>query len=95
MAVYLKASKISNKLAIHGGMPVRTRDWPQWPIRDRDAEDEIFSVLGSGNWWMGRDTKRDEFEQKYAELLGTKHDMDDIADAILKIYENRDSLLHS
>ncbi len=25
-------------------------------------------------------------------LLGTKEDMDDIADAILKVYENRDSL---
>ncbi len=25
-------------------------------------------------------------------LLGTKEDMDDVADAILKIYENRDKL---
>ncbi len=25
-------------------------------------------------------------------LLGTKEDMDDIADAILKVYENRDKL---
>jgi len=28
-------------------------------------------------------------------LLGTKRDMDDIADAILKIYENRDKLAQS
>ena len=28
-------------------------------------------------------------------LLGNKHDMDDIANAILKIYENRDKLVSS
>jgi len=64
--------KTSKDLAILGGDPVRKKNWPEWPQWDRDAEDEIISVLRSGDWFRGRGTKVDEFEKKYAEMMGAK-----------------------
>lgn len=57
---------------MHGGRPVRAKSWPSWPVWDKSAEDSILSVLRSGNWYRGRGTKVSEFEEKYAELMGTK-----------------------
>ena len=62
----------SKELALLGGKSVRTKAWPKWPQWDRDAEDEIISVLRSGNWFRGRGTKVSEFEEKYAEMMGAK-----------------------
>ena len=65
-------NKSAGTLAILGGTPVRTKGWSEWPIWDRDAEEEILSVLRSGNWFRLRGTKVVEFEKKYAELMGAK-----------------------
>lgn len=62
----------SGKLALLGGKPVRSTDWMRWPIWDRDAEDPIVSVLRSGNWYRNKGTKVTEFENQYAELIGSK-----------------------
>jgi dTDP-4-amino-4,6-dideoxygalactose transaminase len=69
---YGNATKKAGKLAMHGGKPVRAKSWPSWPVWDKSAEDSILSVLRSGNWYRGRGTKVSEFEEKYAELMGTK-----------------------
>ena len=69
---YAKAGKKAGKLAILGGQPVRAKSWPSWPVWDKNAEESILSVLRSGNWYRGRGTKVSEFEEKYAELMGTK-----------------------
>jgi len=69
---YGNQSKKVSKLAVHGGQPVRTKPWPSWPIWDKSAEEQILSVLRSGNWWRGRGTKVSEFEEKYAKLMGAK-----------------------
>jgi dTDP-4-amino-4,6-dideoxygalactose transaminase len=65
-------SKKAGVPAILGGQPVRTKGWSKWPIWDRSAEDKILEVVRSGNWFRGRDTKVDEFEKRYAELIGAK-----------------------
>lgn len=67
-------SKKAGKLAIQGGQPVRTRTqhWPGWPVWDRTAEDDILVVLRSGNWFRGQGTRVNEFEKKYAALIGAK-----------------------
>jgi dTDP-4-amino-4,6-dideoxygalactose transaminase len=62
----------SGKLALLGGRPVRTKDWPGWPFWNGNAEEEALSVLRSGNWWRGSGTKVQEFEEKYAEIMGAK-----------------------
>jgi len=64
--------KTSTQLAVLGGDPVRKKKWQKWPQWDREAEDEILSVLRSGNWFRGRGKKVDEFEEKYAEMMGAK-----------------------
>jgi len=58
--------------ALLGGRPIRTKGWSEWPIWDESAEAEILEVLRSGNWFRGRGAKVDEFEKKYAELMGAK-----------------------
>ena len=68
---------ISNKasvseLALKGGKPVRTNDWMKWPVWNSDAEEPMLSVLRSGNWYRARGTKVNEFEKKYADLIGVK-----------------------
>ncbi len=69
---YGLTNNTSNGLALFGGKPVRTKGWPKWPQWDRDAEEEILSVLRSGNWFRGRGNKVSQFEEKYAEMMGAK-----------------------
>lgn len=38
-------------LALLGGIPVREKNWPVWPISDSSEEKAILDVLHSGNWW--------------------------------------------
>ncbi len=64
--------KDKGKLALLGGEPVRTADWPQWPVWDQSAEEDIIKMLRSGKWWRGRGDYVAEFEEKYAEFIGTK-----------------------
>ena len=61
-----------DKLAVLGGEPVRTADWPEWPIWDPDAEKDILEMLRSGRWWRGSGDYVAEFEEKYAVLMGAK-----------------------
>ncbi|MHC4740950.1 MAG: DegT/DnrJ/EryC1/StrS family aminotransferase [Planctomycetota bacterium] len=69
---YANSSSGAGKLAIKGGKPVRTKGWPGWPVWDKSAEDEIIDVLRSGNWFRGRGKLVDQFEEKYAKLMGAK-----------------------
>ena len=39
------------KLALHGGEPVRSAPWPQWPVFDGEDEQLLLDVFRSGNWW--------------------------------------------
>ena len=62
----------TKKLAVLGGEKVRQTSWPDWPFWDETAEAEVLSMLRSGNWYRGSGQYVDEFEQKYAELMGVK-----------------------
>lgn len=57
--------------AIMGGQKIRTKEWPQWPIWNSSTdEDQILKVLRSGVW--SRAGVVTEFENKWAELIGSK-----------------------
>ncbi len=61
------------RLAIEGGMPVRTRPFAPWPVF---ADDEIAAaqaVLHSGrvNYWTGEEGR--EFEREFAAYVGVKY----------------------
>ena len=62
----------SKKLALHGGEKIRTSSWPQWPVWDESAEGEVIKMLRSGRWWRGKGEYVEEFEQKYADLMGVR-----------------------
>jgi len=61
-----------SELAIKGGAPVRTGDWMKWPVWNPEAEKPMLSLLQSGNWFRGNGDKCNEFEKKYAELIGAR-----------------------
>jgi len=54
------------KLAIHGGTPVRGKDkaWPSWPVWDNREREGLLAVLESGKWWYGERVR--EFEEGFA-----------------------------
>jgi dTDP-4-amino-4,6-dideoxygalactose transaminase len=66
------SGKSAGKLAIRGGQPVRAKPWPRWPVWDQAAEEPVLSILRSGNWFRGQGKVVNEFEEKYAALLGAK-----------------------
>jgi dTDP-4-amino-4,6-dideoxygalactose transaminase len=71
--VELKADQEENmsRLAIHGGLPVRTDSWPSWPIYgDREIE-LLTEVVQSGLWSFG--PKEEEFAAKFSKYQGAKH----------------------
>lgn len=59
--------------ALLGGKPLITsHDWPSWPIwNPRTDEKRLLEVMHSGIW--SRDKITDEFEKKWAQLMGVKH----------------------
>lgn len=51
---------------------MRTAAWPEWPVWNRGAEDEVINMLRSGRWWRGRGEHVSVFEEKYAKMMGAK-----------------------
>ena len=60
------------KLAIDGGKPIRTEEYPPWPYFEEDSVEAAMEPIRTGkvNYWTG-DVGR-EFEQKFAEWEGTE-----------------------
>lgn len=52
---------------------MRTDGWMDWPIWDPSAEESMLTLLRSGNWYRGDGHKCEEFEMKYAQLIGARH----------------------
>ncbi len=68
---YSFTQKVSSKLAVMGGDPVRTSRFPVWPVWDANDENGILPVLRSGVW--SRRTVVPEAEKRFAELMGSKY----------------------
>jgi dTDP-4-amino-4,6-dideoxygalactose transaminase len=41
------------RLAVNGGIPVRTMPFPDWPVHDENEVEALARVARSGNWWRG------------------------------------------
>jgi dTDP-4-amino-4,6-dideoxygalactose transaminase len=59
------------KPAILGGVPVRTRPFPSWPVFGQEEEENLLEVLHSGKWWNGE--KARAFEERFAAFQGARH----------------------
>ncbi len=62
----------TGKLALAGGVPVRDKAWPEWPVWDKSAEAEVVDMLRSGRWFRGKGEHVTQFEEEYAKLMGAK-----------------------
>lgn len=61
--------------AILGGEPVRKKPWPGWPVWDVETDEkEVLKVLRKGVWCRAgvKQSVVSEFEEKWAEALGSK-----------------------
>jgi L-glutamine:2-deoxy-scyllo-inosose/3-amino-2,3-dideoxy-scyllo-inosose aminotransferase len=59
-------------LALRGGRPIFTGQWPKWPILDEREVERVVKVVRSGVWaWNG--PQEQEFRKNFAAFLGSKH----------------------
>ena len=63
---------MSDKLAIHGGVPVRTKDYPGWPMAGPREEELVLEVLRSDQWG-GYNKYVSEFEKLFGGVHDAKH----------------------
>ena len=62
-----------NKLALHGGTPVRGRPYPAtWPIIDKAEEEGLLGALRSRNWCCLRGHCVYDLEKTFASAMGAK-----------------------
>jgi len=61
------------QLAIHGGVPSKTKSFPAWPQYDEREQKALIGVLESRNWWRTEGTWVTQFEQEFAAFHGAKH----------------------
>jgi dTDP-4-amino-4,6-dideoxygalactose transaminase len=62
---------VANIPAVAGGIPVRTKAWPTWPIWNKDTDEKlVVDDLRSGVW--SRASLVTQFEQEWATYIGTK-----------------------
>jgi len=60
----------TNQLAILGGQPTFTGQWPSWPVFDDTERRQLLEVLDSGKWWYGDKVRR--FEAEFAAFQGAR-----------------------
>lgn len=64
---------MNDKLALFGGNPVRSQEFPTWPIFDEADEKRVLQALRSGHWGRLDGQQVAEFEKNFAEMHGCKH----------------------
>jgi len=64
---------MTEKLAIDGGTPVRSKPFPSWPMWGKREEELLLEVLHSGKWGTLNGPKVIEFENKFAAFQGAKY----------------------
>jgi dTDP-4-amino-4,6-dideoxygalactose transaminase len=60
-------------LALNGGSPVRTKEFPGWPVFDDSEIRNLEEVVRSGKWFAPGGTKVKEFEARFAEFQNAKY----------------------
>src|SRR5438128_12391220 len=64
---------MSQKLALLGGTPVRTRPFTSWPIFGKAEEKRLLRTLRSGKWGRLHGPEVAGFENRFASMHGCKH----------------------
>lgn len=58
--------------AVLGGSPVRSTDYPSWPVWDDGERALLLQVLDDGGWWQGDGTVAATFAQDFAAFHGAR-----------------------
>jgi len=62
-----------SKLAVLGGEPVRTKQWPDWPdVREADVE-AVAKTVASGHWWQYAGEQTLNIEREFAAYQEARH----------------------
>lgn len=64
---------MTEKLALHGGSPVRTDPFPAWPVFDGQEESALKRVLESGKWGKQEGSEAATFEAAFAAYHEAAH----------------------
>lgn len=59
---------MTEPLALHGGKPAKTKDFPAWPYYDEREEHALMDVLHSRAWWRNVGHQTTALEQEFAAL---------------------------
>ncbi len=62
--------RTTDRPALLGGNPVRTKKYPSWPQVRPGDENGWVDVLRACKWWRGEGRKVDEFEKAWAKRMG-------------------------
>lgn len=68
-------TSIMDRPAIIGGSPVRTTDYPSWPIWDDHERTQLLETLEAGGWWQGNGDKAATFAAEFAAYHGATYGM--------------------
>lgn len=63
----------NGKLALQGGSPVRSTPFPSWPKSGQEEEAALLDTLRSGHWGRTTGKRVNQFEERYAQLTGSKY----------------------
>ncbi len=66
-------SSFADTPAMLGGTPVRSTDYPAWPVWDDDERTRLNAVLEAGGWWQGNGTVAATFARNFAEYHGARY----------------------
>ena len=61
--------------AILGGSPVRSTDYPSWPVWDEGERGRLLQVLEAGGWWQGSGDAASTFATNFATYHGARFGM--------------------
>lgn len=67
------AVAVRSALAVHGGTPVRTSEFPRWPDPSEDEIVALIEVARSGRWNYNTGEQGRVFEREFAKACGTSH----------------------
>jgi len=73
-SLFANSTTVAGDPAILGGQPVRTKNWPGWPIWNPETDEKrVIEDIRSGVWSRGLITT--EFEEKWAKTIGAKRSL--------------------
>ena len=68
-------TSIMDRPALIGGTPVRSSDYPSWPIWDDHERTNLLETLDAGGWWQGNGNKAATFAAEFAAYHGATFGM--------------------